>query len=441
MRSKLAFMAVSFLLFCVSAYGGIQVSMPEINTESGSAITVEISVDDATGLAAADIKLEYDLAVLEAKEARTTALTATFIMASNLDVPGEIVFSMASFPGIAEGSGAILEVDFEVIAAGPSSSPLTLSEVAMFDGSSPLPQAIDVTVVNGSVTVKAKEVTASGKLIKLGATTFMYGTHGLFDGDGPLYALESSTLALDKFVDNDVTVQGILIHSGLDFGPPLIDVHAVEVEEPPGPPVVREHDPGSLILALEATYDEANIHGYAYIDIWAGEMLIEAGMFLEFQVAMFSGNPTFKGTVDLHATDDGNLRDSGATDQNGVSAHPSADLSGFARDKWHHRKISLDALAGKTLDGAMIATESNEHLAGIFRVYVDNIQITDGEYVLMTIYADDETVPITGETTATGTTFAGVQGMSEFSASVVGVTPVAPSGKLISSWGRIKGIQ
>ena len=42
MRSKLAFMAVSFLLFCVSAYGGIQVSVPEINTESGSAITVEI---------------------------------------------------------------------------------------------------------------------------------------------------------------------------------------------------------------------------------------------------------------------------------------------------------------------------------------------------------------------------------------------------------------
>ncbi|MFC1717905.1 cohesin domain-containing protein, partial [Candidatus Poribacteria bacterium] len=429
--------AVFFLLFCVSAYG-VQVSVPEVTTESGSTITVEISVDDATGLASADVKLGYDPAILAVIEARKTALTIAFLMASNLDVPGEVSFAMAGFPGIPEGSGAILEVDFEVIAAGPSSSPLTLSDVAMFNE---LGEAIDITIVNGSVKVKGEEVTASGKLTVLEIIPDPIGTHGLFDNGTLLYALESSTLALDEFVDKDVTVQGILTQLGVDGGPDLLDVFSVDVEEPPGPPVVREHESGSLILALESAFDEANVHGHTYIDIWAGEMVIEAGMFLEFQVAMFSGNPTFSGSVDLHTSDGGNLRDSGTADQNSVNSHPGSDLSAFARDQWYHRKISLDALVGKTVDGAMIAVDSNEHLAGVFRVYADNIQITDGEYVLMSIYADEDTVPITGNNTATGTTFAGVQGMSGFSASVVGVTPVEPTGKLISSWGSIKSMR
>ena len=204
-------------------------------------------------------------------------------------------------------------------------------------------------------------------------------------------------------------------------------------------PVVREHSPGSLILALQATYDEANAHGHAYVDVWKGSMTIEAGMFLEFQVAMFSGNPVFSGSVDLHTTDGSTLRDSGASDQNGIGAHPATDLSEYARDRWYHRMISLDALAGKELDGVMIGTNSDEHAAGMFRVYIDNIQITDAEYVLASIYADEETVPITGANTSTETAFAGVDGMSGYSVTVVGATSVTPAAKLIDQWGNIKG--
>ena len=360
MKPKLAFAVVFSLVFCVSVYG-VQLSVPEVTAEPGSMITVEIIIDDATGLASGDLVLWYDPAILEAKEVRTTDLTAGFLIASNLDVPGEITIAMAAFPGIAEGNGAILEVDFEVKADGPDSTSLTLSDVVLFNE---LSEVMDVTTVDGSV--------------------------------------------------------------------------AVEAEQPPGPPVVREHTSGSLFLALESTYDEANVHEYTYVDIWSGEMPIETGMFLEFQVAMFSGNPTFKGTIDLHTTDGSTLGDSGAMDQNGLSANPNTDLSEYARDRWYHRMISLDALAGKTLDGVMIATDSDEHSAGPFRLYADNIQITDGEYILMSIYAGEETIPITGEPTATGTTFAGVQGMSDYLASVVGATPVLPAGKLIASWGKIK---
>jgi hypothetical protein len=149
----------------------------------------------------------------------------------------------------------------------------------------------------------------------------------------------------------------------------------------------------------------------------------------------------FRGSVDLHASDGFTLRDSGAKDQNDISAHPAADLSEYARDRWYHRKISLDPLAGKTIDGIMIATDSDEHAAGIFRAYVDNIQITDGEYTTVFIWGDaasEGTVPITGSDTATGTAFAGTDGMSEYSVSIVGMTSVSPMGKLISTWGGIK---
>ena len=214
----------------------------------------------------------------------------------------------------------------------------------------------------------------------------------------------------------------------------VIDGEITDVQDPL-PPVIKEHSPDSRILALEATYDETNVHGYTYIDIWKDSMLIEPGMFLEFQVVMFS---VFQGSVDLHTSDGSSLRDSGAVDQNGLNAHPNTDLSGYARNHWYHRTISLDALAGKTLDGVMIATDSEEHDAGMFRLYVDNIQITDGDYILKAIYIDEETIPSTGTDTATETTFAGTGGMSDYSVTIVGATPVTPAGKLISSWGSIK---
>jgi len=383
--------------------------------------------------------LEYDPAVLEATEARRGDLTATFLMASNLETPGKITFAMAGFPGIPEGTGSILVADFLVLATGPASSPLTLSDVALFNE---LGEAIDVTVVDGSVSIAGEDVTASGTLTVLEVIPEPVGTHGLFDDDGTLlYALESSTLTLDDFVDEEVTIQGVVTKLGVDDGPSLVDVSSVEVEEPPGPPVVKEHEAGSLILALEASFDEADVHGHAYVDIWAGEFVIEEGMFLEYQTAMFSGNPTFNTSIDLHTSDGGNLRDSGSVDQNGLNAHPAADLSGHARDQWYHRQISLDALVGKTVDGATIAVDSGEHFAGLFRSYADNIQITDGTYALLIIYAGGDTVPITGEPTSDGTSFTGVAGMSGHLASILGETPVEPAGKLLGTWGSIKNIR
>ena len=437
MRSRCLLAAVLFLVFCANTYG-VQISVPEITAAPGSEITVEIIADDVTGIAGGKIVLEYDPEVLTAKSTRKMDLFGDLLLVESLEVAGEVRLAMAGVAGLAGGSGTIIEVDFDISpdAMGSSSTALNLSEVELFDGAG---DNLDIEIVNGIVNIRGEDVTATGELIRLAVTSFMYGTHGLMTDGDLTHALKSSAVNLDDFLGEDVTVQGSLIHEGLDGGPPSIDVVEVTVNITL-PPVVKEHADGAPILALEATYDEANVHGHTYIDIWKGAMPepVDAGSFLEFQVVMFSGNPTFRGTVDLHASDGTTLRDSGAVDQNGLSAHPGTDLSQYARGQWYHRKISLAPLAGKMIDGVMIATDSNEHSAGVFRVYVDNIQITNDDGILEAIWMGEPTIPITGTTSATGTTLAGTTGMSNYAVTIVTETPVTPKGKLADTWGNIK---
>lgn len=387
---KYVFCTVALICMLVFA-SGTQAATIMINPATlesptaGGTITVSVEVQDMTDLFAYQFDLVFDNA----------AVKFSGIQEENfLGADGTITFAFLSFDG----------------------------QLATFEDITP-----DVVL----------DVNSDGKIslanTRLGSIAGVAGAGKLVTIIFEVLEARASTLELQSVALADTDAQPIA--ADVVSGVITDDVH----EELP--PVVREHSPGSLILALEATYDEANMHGYTYIDVWKGSIPIKTGMFLEFQVAMFSGNPVFSGSVDLHTGDGSALRDSGASDQNEAGAHPATDLSEYARDKWYHRTIPLDALAGKELDGVMIGTASDEHDAGMFRVYIDNIQITDGEHILKSIYIDEGTVPITGADTSTETAFAGTEGMSSYSVTVVGATPVAPAAKLISQWGNIKSRQ
>jgi len=493
MRPRMFFMPMLIIaFFCAQAFA-VELSVPEVEVDAGATIVVPINIDDATGLAGGDITLEYDSSIVRAISAKTTVLSSQLNAVPNEKLDGKVRLAMASLNGLDGGSGALLEIEFEVI-ADSGSSPLTLSQAALFDSNV---NDIAVTTKDGSITIKEKEahlpiaysigefagnvgddvvasinaddlagvaggdiilkydenilsvvdVKATGLLdgVSVVVNTETAGTinismasaQGIVEGSGAIVNITFKCLAVGE---SELTFETA---TAFDEASDDIVVNAVGgklavAEKQCDTPAIREHESGSNILALQTTYDEANVHGHAYIDIWEGEFVVEAGQYLEYQIAMFSGNPTFKGAVDVVTEDGTTLRDSGTSDQNGINAHPSADLSGHARDNWYHRMISLDALVGKKIVGAMLATDSNEHLAGLFRVYVDNIQITDGDCALLAMYTDEEVVPMTGEATANGTSFAGTAGTSDFSASVVGVTPVTPAGKLTTTWGSLK---
>jgi hypothetical protein len=214
-------------------------------------------------------------------------------------------------------------------------------------------------------------------------------------------------------------------------------------------PAIREHTEGSPMLAFEGKFPKENISAKCYIDVWTGEFKIEAGQYLEYQIAVFSGNPSFSAGIELHTTDGTLLSATDAKDEAGLSASPKTDLNVSikegeqdikyaARDRWYHRKITLDALAGKTLDGIMLATESEINKVGKIRIYVDNIQITDGESRLLDVYIDNNTI-LDGKQEATEGKFVECKGIEDAKV-LVGIISIGvqPAGKLPLTWGKIK---
>lgn len=492
MKLKCALIILSFLVLCARTFA-IEISVSEITADPGEKVTASISVDNAKDIAGCDITLEYDSVMLTAKDARATDLVKNLNPVTNINIAGKVRFAMAAIPGLKSGSGAIFDIDFEIKPTAKGKIVLTLLDASLFDENG---MDLPVTIRNGSITIreeqpippktltlkavngKVGEIILSGvevddtTAISGGDITIVYDSailsiedikqtdlmagvsavinkdiegkirivwasaKGLGAGKGAMFEI---TFKANKAGDSKLDFDSVSLfdEKGNDIVTKTVNGKITVEEAPPiGPPVIREAK--GKMLALQATYNAENTHGHTYIDIWKGEFSIKSGQFLEFQVTMFSGNPTFKGSVDLVTTDGTTLRDSGAKDQNGLSAHPATDISQYARDNWYHRKISLDQLAGKTLKGVMIATDSNEHRQGLFRIYVDNIQITDGSYIINEIYLDEETIPITGKAISTDTTFAGTQGMSNYSVTIVGETPVTPAGKLATSWGKIK---
>lgn len=67
----------------------------------------------------------------------------------------------------------------------------------------------------------------SGKLEKLGMSTFQYGTHVLKSAD-KTYALKSDKLSLDGYVDKEVTLKGTKVDGyPIEAGPDLIEVQEI----------------------------------------------------------------------------------------------------------------------------------------------------------------------------------------------------------------------
>ncbi|MFC1742059.1 DUF2341 domain-containing protein, partial [Nanoarchaeota archaeon] len=99
-----------------------------------------------------------------------------------------------------------------------------------------------------------------------------------------------------------------------------------------------------------------------------------AGSCLEYEVYWTSAFDMI--AFDYTMNDSDSLRDSGATDQNGKSTHPAANLSAYALYQWYYRNISIPGgHVGNVIEYYDLVSESNETaiVTGFFR----NIVITD----------------------------------------------------------------
>ncbi|WP_316821002.1 hypothetical protein [Pedobacter gandavensis] len=76
----------------------------------------------------------------------------------------------------------------------------------------------------------ANTVHLSGKIEKMGMTTYQYGTHTI-ESDHKTYALKSSSVNLNHFEKKEVQVIGTKVPGyPLENGPALIEVSSVKVK-------------------------------------------------------------------------------------------------------------------------------------------------------------------------------------------------------------------
>lgn len=110
------------------------------------------------------------------------------------------------------------------------------------------------------------------------------------------------------------------------------------------------------------------------------DYVVQSGDFLEYDLYWETSGA--KIAIDLIASDGTTLRDSGAVDQNSVSAHPNTDLNSRALNLWYHRKISLTPLVGKTISRWDLVCENDTSatLVGRFKQMI----ITDGGFTTST---------------------------------------------------------
>jgi hypothetical protein len=112
----------------------VTLSIPtDLTSANGEVVTASLSADDAAGILAMDIRIEYDPLVLQAISVARTPISQSFSLTPNLTAPGVIVISLFGTQPMA-GSGPILDIDFDVVGATGQSTALDLVSADINEG-------------------------------------------------------------------------------------------------------------------------------------------------------------------------------------------------------------------------------------------------------------------------------------------------------------------
>jgi len=112
-----------------------KLTIPNLEASPGDTITVPITIDDAKGVAGADINLTYDAKVLTISEVKSTDLSGALSLSSNTEIAEQITLSLAGAKGIAEGSGSLIDLIFTVNSSAKvgSETQIKFKDAELFD--------------------------------------------------------------------------------------------------------------------------------------------------------------------------------------------------------------------------------------------------------------------------------------------------------------------
>jgi hypothetical protein len=127
-----------------------------------SSATVSVSVTPGDGALGMDIRLDFSPSVLQATSVTTTPLTSGFSLTYNTGVPGRVLISLFRSSAMI-GSGAVVDVHFNVVGSLGAQTALDLVSAQINEGS--IPASLDdgnFTVCAGGFPVEVGGLAISG---------------------------------------------------------------------------------------------------------------------------------------------------------------------------------------------------------------------------------------------------------------------------------------
>ena len=187
---------------------------------------------------------------------------------------------------------------------------------------------------------------------------------------------------------------------------------------------LTEHVAGGKFLLLQGDISKPDALVQCFIPIWEGEMTVEAGTFLEYQLAFPVESVYRSGGVFVHTAEGNQIGESvTAIDTN-----------------WMHYKVALDRLAGQTIAAISLGTEKRGNRGtslGKFGMMVDNVQITDGTHIVEAIWVGEDSINGLRRVVALLGDAVGIENCEAFVVTTEGVS-VDSKGKRATTWGTVK---
>lgn len=419
---------------------------------AGSRVDIRLSVNGAVDLFGWQIEVAYPKTVLEfhsfkegdfLKQGGSTFAVAPILKDIQNDpdqLDGSVLLAVTSTDSGVDGAGLLGTVSFTVLSESAAllkpirpkflNSDEKQIAVENLTNASLQPNQAPTAVIKGPAQVEtgaAFQLDASGSTDDYGIAAYMWSF-----GDG---ASAQGAQATHTYQNAGVYTASLTVVDA--HGSSSKTTLTVTVTDP-GDAAVRKPE-GSFIV-FYFNLPQAESDAKAHIKIWEGRFAIEEGMYLEYQTRISSRSPVYSVGIEAVAADGRTLSGSGAKDENNLSADPNADLSDYAVDKWYHRKIPLNALSGSDLVELSLAFKTGAHPGGVYRAFFDNIQITDGRWILETIYANEANFPLKEPASISAIEGSGgVEGVLHAGASAGELTAqVDPRGKLASVWANLK---
>ena len=282
-----------------------------------------------------------------------------------------------------------------------------------------------VTIVNadflpaGAFAIPPK---VNGGKVTLAATSLAGGTNG----DG---ALAKATFKVLKKSDSTLKLSGVKLSDP--------DATAIASKSVDGKiaselaAVITKRPFGGQSLKLSATIIKAGSPVTALKAVSQDAGIAKAGTFIEYQVKFSNLSVLKVGGVYVHTADGQVIGPSDAVQ----GMRLQADEDGG----WIHSRLSLTPIKGKQIAAITVGTKVDSAPAGLFSMFVDNIQMTDGNKTLQPIWLSSANA---GDTVA-AEPYGDLIGVESLDIGVSDDVKIAvePKNKVVTIWGKIKSVK